>query len=147
MLVQIERLTVAFCFDLKVFQIDLGDLHTSGDEERLRTEEKKKLVQKLEQQRVDVVGIHFDRLFGLLLDGAQIGHVAEHAERTILERLLFGERKKKVELIWLFPIEFEIKRIIFSKIAFAYFSILAPCVNLNVGRVIQVFVLENRKIG
>ena len=44
MFVQIERLAVAFCFNLKVFQIDLGDLHTSGDEKRLGAEEKKKLV-------------------------------------------------------------------------------------------------------
>lgn len=88
MLIQIERLSVAFRFNLEVFQVDLGDLHTPGDEERLGREKEEKLVQKLEQQRVDVLGLHLDRLFALLLDGAQIGHVAEHAERTVLERLL-----------------------------------------------------------
>lgn len=140
MLIQIERFTVAFCFDLKVVQINLGDLHPSCDEERLSTEEKEKLVQKLEQQRVDIIGIHFDRLFAFLLDGVQIGHVAEHAERTVLERLLFWQEREatKVELIFN---RTRNKTDHFVLNPFAYFSILAPCVNLNVGRVIQVFIL------
>lgn len=87
MFANLERFAVAAALEPKrtAVRLELGDHQLRADEIRFDAEQKQQLVEKVEQQCVEMFALRFD--LEALLDGDRIdfGHVAEHGETTLLE--------------------------------------------------------------
>lgn len=82
-------LPVTFALDPELtLRDEFGDGQFITNQKRLATEQEQQLIEEMKQQTLQVIAARLDLWTLLDLNVGQLGHVAEHGDATLLERLL-----------------------------------------------------------